>query len=118
MGVEQELHSRSGSKCELCNAVESLAVYEVPPESDGSTDQSVLICNTCHDQLEDQGLMDARHWHCLKDSMWAQVPAVQVISWRMLTRLNTEAWAQDLMDMFYLDEELLSWAQATGEGRN
>jgi protein PhnA len=49
--------------------------------------------------------------------MWSQVPAVQVMSWRMLTRLSkTESWAQDALDMMYLEEETAKWAQATGEG--
>jgi protein PhnA len=34
----------------------------------------------------------------------------------MLTRLSAEGWPQDLLDMLYLDDELLSWAKATGEG--
>jgi len=48
--------------------------------------------------------------------MWSQVPAVQVMAWRMLNRLRAEGWSQDLLDMLYLDEMTLSWAQATGEG--
>jgi protein PhnA len=48
--------------------------------------------------------------------MWSQVPAVQVMAWRMLTRLSREGWPQDLLDMLYLDDETLVWAQATGEG--
>jgi len=48
--------------------------------------------------------------------MWSQVPAVQVVAWRMLTRLSAEGWPQDLLDMLYLDEENLAWAQAAGEG--
>lgn len=63
---------------------------------------------------------------CLNDSMWSQVPVVQVMSWRMLTRmssgqgsdLNTESWPRDLLDILYLDDETLSWAQATGEGKS
>lgn len=60
--------------------------------------------------------MDINHWRCLNDSMWSQVPAVQVVAWRMLSRLSAEGWPQDLLDMLYLDDELLVWAQATGEG--
>ena len=60
--------------------------------------------------------MDANHWRCLNDSMWSTVPAVQVIAWRMLSRLKAEGWPQDLLDMLYLDEELQAWAEATGEG--
>jgi protein PhnA len=48
--------------------------------------------------------------------MWSEVPGVQVVAWRMLNRLKNEGWPQDLLDMMYLDEESLKWAEATGEG--
>lgn len=118
MSTEKELQIRSESKCELCSATENLSVYEVPPESNGSTEQSVLICKTCKEQIEDPGKMDANHWRCLNDSMWSQIPAVQVMAWRMLSRLSSEGWPQDLLDMLYLDDETLTWAQATGEGQS
>lgn len=116
MSTEQALLERSGSKCELCGATEHLSVYEVPPASQGNIDDSVLICETCREQIENPDKMDANHWRCLNDSMWSQIPAVQVMAWRMLSRLKAEGWPQNLLDMFYLDDELLSWAQATGEG--
>jgi len=50
--------------------------------------------------------------------MWTPTPAVQVMAWRMLTRLSTEAWARDLLDMLYLDDETLAWAKAAGDGSN
>jgi protein PhnA len=50
--------------------------------------------------------------------MWSQVPAVQVMAWRMLTRLRSEGWPQDLLDMLYLDDETLTWAKATGVGED
>jgi protein PhnA len=118
MSTEKELQARSESKCELCSATENLTVYEVPPESNGNPEQSVLICETCKEQIEDPEKMDANHWRCLNDSMWSQVPAVQVMAWRMLSRLSSEGWPQDLLDMLYLDDELLAWAQATGEGQS
>ena len=37
---------------------------------------------------------------------------VQVLAWRMLNQLGDEAWARDLLDMLYLDEETESWAKA------
>ena len=118
MSTEKELHSRSGSKCELCSSSEDLAIYEVPPESNGSAEQSVLICNTCKEQIENPESVDANHWRCLNDSMWSQVHAVQVMAWRMLTRLSREGWPQDLLDMLYLDDDTLTWAKATGEGQS
>jgi len=116
MSTEKELQTRSESKCELCSSTEDLNVYEVPPTSNGSADESILICQTCQSQIENPDKVDLHHWHCLNDSMWSQVPAVQVVAWRMLTRLRTEPWAQDLLEMLYLDDESLKWAQATGEG--
>jgi len=114
MSTETELQTRSESKCELCGATENLSVYEVAP-SDGSADQSILACDTCRDQIENLGNIDANHWRCLNDSMWSQVPPVQVMAWRMLTRLRDEGWPQDLLDMLYLDDDALAWAQAGGE---
>lgn len=116
MTTEQILHERSGSKCELCGSVVNLSVYAVPPDSDGSADKSVLLCATCREQIENPDKVDANHWRCLNDSMWSQVPAVQVMAWRMLTRLSAEGWPQALLDMLYLDDETRAWAAAGGEG--
>ncbi|MCW9056645.1 MAG: alkylphosphonate utilization protein [Gammaproteobacteria bacterium] len=118
MSTEKTLHARSESKCELCASTDHLAVYEIPPESDASADQCVLICDTCREQIENPEKVDVNHWRCLNDSMWSQVPAVQVMAWRMLSRLSTEAWSQDLLDMLYLDDDTLAWAKATGEGQS
>lgn len=118
MSTEKTLHARSESKCELCSADKNLGVYDVPPDSDGSADECILICGICREQIENPGKLDPHHWHCLNESMWSQVPAVQVVAWRMLTCLSIEGWPQDLLDMLYLDEKNLAWAQATGEGTN
>jgi protein PhnA len=116
MSIEKALHERSGSKCELCSATDGLGVYEIPSSSDGGADECVLICATCREQIEDPEKVDPNHWRCLNDSMWSQIPAVQVMAWRMLTRLRAEGWPQELLDMLYLDEQTLAWAQAAGEG--
>jgi len=117
MSTEDDLQARSESKCELCSSTENLSVYEVPPACDGSADQCVLICSTCKEQIEQPEKVDPNHWRCLNDSMWSQVPAVQVMAWRMLTRLSAErlstgGWPQDLLDMLYLEDELLNWAKS------
>jgi len=118
MNTEQVLRQRSQSSCELCGAAENLSVYEVPPASQGNVDDCILVCHTCRDQIENPDKVESNHWRCLNDSMWSQIPAVQVMAWRMLSRLRKEGWPQDLLDMLYLDEELLTWAKATGEGAN
>ncbi|MCB0649792.1 MAG: PhnA domain-containing protein [Saprospiraceae bacterium] len=116
MSIENELAARSESKCELCAATSGLAVYEVSPSSDGSADQSILVCETCLEQIGDKDKMDANHWRCLNDSMWNPTPAVQVVVWRMLNRLRAEGWPGELLEMLFLDDETLAWAKATGEG--
>lgn len=115
MTTESNLQARSGSICELCSSSEQLEVFAVLP-CDETADQSVLICDTCRSQINNPETVDINHWRCLNDSMWSQVPAVQVMAWRMLTRLSAEGWPQELLDMLYLDEETLAWAKATGEG--
>jgi protein PhnA len=56
----------------------------------------------------DKNATDANFWRCLNDSMWSEVPAVKVLAWRMLDRLKSEGWPGDLLDMLYLDEEILA----------
>ena len=116
MSIEETLRQRSDSRCELCGAGENLAAFKVPPESQGNVDDSILLCEICREQVNNPDNMDTNHWRCLNDSMWSQIPAVQVMAWRMLSRLKNEGWPQDLLDMLYLDDGLLAWARATGEG--
>ncbi len=113
MSVEQTLIQRCDSQCELCTSSNHLAAVEVPP-SDGSADQCVMLCVTCREQLDGSATLDANHWRCLNDSMWSQTPAVQVMAWRQLQTLvgAGETWAQELLDMLYLDDDTKAWAEA------
>lgn len=110
MTIESILQQRSGNRCELCSSEQDLSVYPVLP-NDGTAEQAVYVCSTCREQLDNPDAVDANHWRCLNDSMWSQVPVVQVIAWRMLNRLRAEGWPQDLLDMMYLEEDTLAWAQ-------
>jgi protein PhnA len=116
MNIEKELIARSGSICEMCGATDELSVYEIPSSPSQGPDQSVYVCGTCKSQIEDAEKIDVNHWRCLNDSMWSAVPAVQVMAWRMLNRLKAEGWPQDLLDMLYLEDDVLNWAKASGEG--
>jgi protein PhnA len=115
MSVFQTLKERSNSTCELCGSTEELKLYKIPPSLNESVDNSLLVCNTCYNQIEETEEMDVNHWRCLNDSMWSEHTAVQIMSWRMLQRLRNEGWPKDLLDMMYLDDEALSLARATGE---
>lgn len=118
MEMNKQLMARSENKCELCGATDELSVYQIPPVEENHSDKAIYVCKTCKDQIEGTTEMDANHWRCLNDSMWSQVPAVQVMAWRMLTRLRSEGWPQDLLDMLYLEDETLAWAKASGEGED
>jgi protein PhnA len=116
MSIEQALHDRSDSTCELCAAGDKLITYKLPPELNDTLDNSILVCDTCVELIDDPTKTNPNQWRCLNDSMWSQVPAVQVMTWRLLNRIKSEGWPADLLDMMYLEDDTLKWAQATGEG--
>lgn len=109
MSLENDLLKRSSNKCELCSSEENLSSFEVLP-SDGSIDQCICVCNTCKEQLDDPSKIEVNHWRCLNDSMWSEVSAVQVVAYRVLSKIAHEGWPQDMLDMLYLDENSQTWA--------
>lgn len=116
MSIVAELEARSGSKCELCSSEKELKAFQIKPMNTGGIDENLLTCATCAEQINDPEATDANHWRCLNDSMWSEFDGVKVIAWRMLNRLKKEGWPQDLLDMLYLDDTVLKYAEATGEG--
>ncbi len=117
MKQDELLAQRSNNQCELCAATEKLKIYEVPPAT-GNMADAVLLCPKCLAQIEKKEELDSAHWQCLSTSMWSEVPAVQVMAWRMLNRLRNESWAAEQLEMLYLDDEKLNWAKATGDHEN
>ncbi|HQS65683.1 MAG TPA: PhnA domain-containing protein [Sulfuricurvum sp.] len=107
MSIEQTLIQRSNNQCELCGATDDLRIYQVLP-NDGSAEQSMYICGTCENQIENLQTLDADHWRCLNDSMWSTTPAVQVMSYRLLQALGN----QELLDMMYLESDVKAWADS------
>ncbi len=106
MSIEKELMARSGGKCELCGSEEHLSPLAVAP-SDESAEQSILVCSVCKAQIESD-VLDESHFNCLNDSMWSEVSAVKVMTYRLLTKLGR----QDLLEMMYLEDEEKAWAEA------
>ena len=106
MSIKETLEKRANNCCELCSSTEGLDIYEVAP-SDGSVDQTILVCSKCKSQLEDPENLDETHWHCLNDSMWSEVEAVKVVAYRLLTMLGK----QDMLDMLYLEDDTKAWAE-------
>jgi len=61
MSLAQELQARSGNKCELCTSEANLSVYEVPPTSNANSDNSILVCKTCLNQIEKTEQLEPNH---------------------------------------------------------
>lgn len=112
MSLEQDLRDRSNNKCELCSSTDDLNIFAVSGTPDTKADGNIFICATCKEQIENPEIIEPNHWRCLNDSMWSTVPAVQVMAYRMLNRLKTEGWPQDLMDMMYMEDDVKTWAKA------
>ncbi|ERJ57257.1 PhnA domain-containing protein [Sphingobacterium paucimobilis] len=115
MSLEKLLAERSGNKCELCASTSDLSMYEVPPTSNANLDNSIWVCEVCKSQIEKREQIDPEHWKVLSDTMWSEYAPVQVVAWRMLSRLRNEGWAADNLDILYLDDDNLEWAKKTGD---
>lgn len=110
MSLEKDLLARAQSVCELCGSDKGLVPFDVAPKG-GDLDGCILTCERCNAQLADDATLDANHWRCLNDSMWSTVPAVQVVAFRVLSKLRAEGWPQDLLDMMYMEEDTAAWAK-------
>ena len=110
------LTARSGGQCELCEGTQGLVPAAVPPEGPIDVGRCLLLCEACTPQVAG-GPLDGAHWRCLQGAIWSEVAAVQVVSWRLLHRLQAQhEWAQELLDQAYLEDNVLEWAkQAIGD---
>ncbi len=107
MNTKDRLLKRSGNVCELCGSVEELDIFKVEPK-----DEYVLVCGICKKGIKDIDSIDINHWRCLNDAMWSEVPSVQVLSYRILKSIAKKGWPQDMLDMMYLDDDMMEWANA------
>jgi len=114
--LSTELTNRSGGKCEMCGAGGDLFPYVIAPKTGNSVDEQVALCKKCHAQVEGSSEPDSAHWRILGETIWSEVQAIQVLSYRMLRKFENEAWAQDVLGMVFLDDETQEWADADIDG--
>ncbi|WP_207420613.1 alkylphosphonate utilization protein [Desertivirga brevis] len=113
MTITTQLRERSNQSCELCgNQDENLKAYTVPPKQDDIPENQVVICENCDIQIAEGHYENTNHWRCLEGSIWSEVPAVQVLSYKILSKLSDQEWARDAAASVYLDEALVEWAEA------
>lgn len=92
--------------CEICGQAEDVQAVTVAPRDD-----TVQLCATCRAGVTD-GPSESPHWQCLNDAIWSTTPAIQVLAYRLLNGLSSEPWARDLLDIAYLEDDVLDWAKA------
>lgn len=108
MSLETDLQQRSAGQCELCAANTELHTYHLPA-SDGQ-DGRLALCATCSTQASAPD--DINHLRCLTTSIWSTTAAAQVLSYRLLHELRGETWAQEQLDIAYLEDDIRAWAEA------
>lgn len=101
MSIDKVILSRAGDRCELCGSDNGLVEYQVEPK-----DESIVMCETCLATVENPS-ENSSHWFCLNESMWSEVPAVQVMVYRVYSRLGN----QEQLDMMYMEDEVKAWAE-------
>lgn len=114
--VEKSLTDRAGSKCELCGGTAGLQAMPVPAMTTSAPEGNVLVCEECAPQIAGEAALDEKHWYCLREAVWSEVPAVQVVSLRLLRRLDGAAWAQELLEQVYVTDEVQAWLDAGPAG--
>ncbi|MBS3921982.1 MAG: PhnA domain-containing protein [Nitrosarchaeum sp.] len=116
MSINQELQNRSKNICELCSSEdENLMVYAVPPKDKDNNEHVVILCNNCNNKIINNDYTDSNYWRFLTGSIWSEVPAVQTLSYKILSKLKPAEWALETVDSVYLEESLIEWANAEDE---
>lgn len=118
MNLSTNLQSRCAHACELCAATaEPLKPFLVPTRTEEKDENAVVLCPTCFEHIEKQEFADADYFYFLTGSIWSEVPAVKVLSYKVLSKLTSTEWAKDALDNAFLTEEEQSWADSEDEAR-
>ena len=111
----KDLARRAKSKCELCEASGvPLSIYEVEPvPGEPDYDRCLMLCETCKTQLDQPRRLETNHWRCLTKSIWSPIPAVQVVSLRLLKQLSEKQdWAMEALEHAYVEPDIEQWADS------
>lgn len=118
MDVEGKLRDRSDGQCELCKDTEDLKIYLMHPKREVTVENCILICNGCLNRMKRPEKSNGDYWRCLTETMWSKTPAVKVVAWRVLNDVLFEGWPQNLLDLFYLDEQTMKWAKESDNSKD
>ncbi|WP_298260188.1 alkylphosphonate utilization protein [uncultured Litoreibacter sp.] len=96
--IPESVMTRCDGACELCGSAATEGVPVTPRED------VIALCGICA-----SGEAEENHWRCLQGAVWSEAPAVQVFAVRKLRQLEA-SWAQETLDMVFLDDDLSAWA--------
>jgi protein PhnA len=109
----KELARRCKSKCELTGASGvPLHIYEIPRvANEPELSRCIMICQQVIDQIKRPRLIIPDQWHQLGEIIWSDIPAVQIMAYRLLKHIaNDQQWARDILEEACLDDDLLAEA--------
>ena len=75
---------------------------------------NAALCEICAAGLT-APVEDKPHWQCLHEAIWSTDGATQIAAYRILVNLDHAPWARDLMEIAYLEPELLAAAKSIPE---
>jgi len=110
----KELTRRCKAKCELSGASGvSLKIYEIPPApNEPDITRCLMLSEDVIAELKHPQSIIPDQWRNLGELIWSDIPAVQVMTSRILTHIaKSQIWAQDILDEAYLDAEIIEMAE-------
>ncbi len=109
--TEKELLNRANNDCELCGNTSELFPYHVDPMEEDEVNSYVALCNNCKSSIDENEGIGGNEWRFLSDSMWSEVPSIKILSYRLLQDIE-DSWAQEALEMLYIEDDLLELAKA------
>jgi protein PhnA len=120
LALGRALARRARSACELCEAssVRLDPVEVTPLAQEPELERTVMLCERCAAAAAagsgGKGRLEAAAWRFLESAAWNPLAPVQVVAVRVARRLAAAdvAWARELVEALYLDEEIRAWIDA------
>ena len=89
-----------------------MSIVEVPPApKDPEFKKCVMLCESCRKAVEaPKQFATGEQWRFLAQSVWSELPAVQVLAVRLLRQMEgSQAWAREALETVFLDEDVKRW---------
>ncbi len=109
--VEKEVKNRAQNQCELSGETAELSIFHVVPMDEENADSYVAMAPKIYEAVVNDQNIGGNEWRFLSESMWSEIDSVKVLSYRLLQEVE-DAWAQEALDMLYIEDDLLELAKA------